>query len=152
MVISALSGVSAGIVLKWIIAIVGIIAVIVATSIKGYKMFEKFRHHRNHKESEAQTIENSKNKIDDLEKKYIELAESIEKNRQESQEIDKIKLRHTLVKDCEEAIERGYISFENLKSLEDLYYAYHEILNGNYYVTDLMKMVRKLPVVKREYE
>lgn len=58
----------------------------------------------------------------------------------------KINTRHSIIRACEEYINRGYIESYELKALEDLYSSYKDNLNGNSYTKDLMWRVRRLEI------
>lgn len=47
---------------------------------------------------------------------------------------------------CKAHIERGYIATNDLDDLERMHKIYHDDLNGNGFLDDLMKNVRRLPV------
>jgi len=47
---------------------------------------------------------------------------------------------------CKAHLERGYIATNDLDDLERMYKIYHNDLDGNGFVTDLMDNVRHLPV------
>lgn len=151
-IILALSTVSAGTVLKWIVIFGAMIGAIIGASVKGYKMFEKLRKYENKKDELEDFIKQTKDDISELKNRYVELAEFVKQIKEESNKIDQIKLRHSIVRACEEAIENGYITLEALKAIDELYEVYHGILNGNSYAEDLVKIVHTLPVRKRDVQ
>ena len=63
--------------------------------------------------------------------------------------ISAMSIRRALVSGCEQAIRDKQITSNSLRSLEDLYKAYHEpeYLGQNSYVSDLMEAVKKLEIV-----
>lgn len=63
-------------------------------------------------------------------------------------EITAMQIRHDLVESCEAAIQAGEIPSQVLKSIEDLYYVYHDpvYLGKNSYVSDLVNRVRSLKI------
>ena len=63
-------------------------------------------------------------------------------------EITAMQIRHDLVESCETAIHSGEIPSQVLKSIEDLYYVYHDpaYLGKNSYVSDLVNRVRSLKI------
>ena len=63
-------------------------------------------------------------------------------------EITAMQIRHDLVESCEAAIQAGEIPSQVLKSIEDLYYVYHDpaYLGKNSYVSDLVNRVRSLRI------
>lgn len=48
---------------------------------------------------------------------------------------------------CKEHIARGYIASNELEDLERMHKVYHDGLNGNGYLDDLMKAVRRLRII-----
>ena len=48
---------------------------------------------------------------------------------------------------CKTFLRQGYIGFDDLQDLERMYKIYHDDLNGNGYLNDLMKKVRELPAL-----
>lgn len=48
---------------------------------------------------------------------------------------------------CKEHISRGYIASNDLEDLERMHKIYHDKLNGNGFLDDLMKVVRSLKIV-----
>lgn len=148
-VIIALSTVSAGTVLKWILICGAIIGAIVTASVKCYKMFEKVRQYENKRDEHEEFIKQTKEDLSDLKAKYIELTDFVKTTREESNRIDQIKLRHSIVRSCEEAINNGTITFDALRSIDELYEVYHDVLHGNSYAADLVNMIHTLPVIKR---
>lgn len=47
---------------------------------------------------------------------------------------------------CKAHLERGYIATNDLDDLERMHKIYHDDLNGNGFLSDLMSKVRQLPV------
>lgn len=88
--------------------------------------------------------------LDDHEKNFKEIKESLEKIDRSLAEQKTINLkytRHILVDGCCAAIVAGNIQNEQLASLEEIYEEYCTVFNGNAYVGGLMKRVRALPIV-----
>ena len=56
-------------------------------------------------------------------------------------------IRHTIVHTCEDALDKGEISINKLRSLEEMYDEYVKIFHGNGYVKTLVMRVRKLKIV-----
>lgn len=53
---------------------------------------------------------------------------------------------------CKEHIARGKIASNDLEDLERMHQIYHDKLNGNGFLDDLMKAVRELEIVPAKYE
>lgn len=47
---------------------------------------------------------------------------------------------------CKAHLERGYILSNDLDDLERMYKIYHDDLDGNGFLTDLMASIKKLPI------
>ena len=92
---------------------------------------------------QTEVIINHDNTLREIEKSL----QSINKSLEEQKEVNLKQIRHTIVHTCEEALEKGEISINKLRSLEEMYEEYVEIFHGNGYVKTLMERVRKLPIV-----
>lgn len=97
---------------------------------------------RSKNEKLEQSLKDNTEQIIQINEKLKETAESISRYF----EITKIQFRHSIVRAAEEYIARGFIFSYELESIEDLYQTYHEVLNGNSYVTVMMEKVRTLPI------
>lgn len=80
-----------------------------------------------------------------------EIKMTVQAQSEHSRQIDEItamQIRHDLVESCEAAIHAGEIPSQVLKSIEDLYYVYHDpaYLGKNSYVSDLVNRVRSLKI------
>lgn len=82
-------------------------------------------------------------KIDAVDAKLDIILERL--NRQD--QLDLKKLRHSIVKDGEEAIAKGSITIRSLRSLTEMFEEYTNTYHGNSYVSTLMTKVNLLPVV-----
>jgi hypothetical protein len=69
------------------------------------------------------------------------------KSLDEQKEVNLKQIRHTIVHTCEDALEKGEISINKLRSLEEMYDEYVDIFHGNGYVKTLVMRVRKLKIV-----
>ena len=88
--------------------------------------------------------------LDDHEKNFKEIKDSLEKISKSLDEQKTINLkytRHILVDGCCAAIVTGNIQNEQLASLEEIYEEYRTVFNGNAYVSGLMERVRALPII-----
>lgn len=138
-----LSGISIGTVMAWIIVIFAIIATLCTGTIKLYKVFTKYKETKDNDERQKEIIENHDNTLKDIENTLHEIKDSLD----EQKEVNLKQIRHTIVHTCEEALERGEISINKLRSLEEMYDEYVDIFHGNGYVKTLVYKVRKLKVV-----
>lgn len=111
------------------------------------------------KREQKELVESTANEVKEVKKEHTEIMQALDKilakqdERQDRTDyISAMTIRRQLVTGCEEAINRGSISFTGLSSLEDLYKVYHdkEYLNQNSYVTDLMEKVRRLEVSRND--
>ncbi len=62
-------------------------------------------------------------------------------------QLDLKKLRHSIIRAGEDAIEKGQISIRSLKSLTEMFEEYTDTYHGNSYVSTLMTKVNLLPVI-----
>lgn len=138
-----LSGISIGTVMAWIIVIFAIITALCTATIKLYKVFTKYKEMKDNDERQKEIIENHDNTLKDIENTLHEIKDSLD----EQKEVNLKQIRHTIVHTCEEALERGEISINKLRSLEEMYDEYTQIFHGNGYVKTLVIKVRKLKVV-----
>lgn len=86
-----------------------------------------------------------------ISQKHTEMSKSIEQLiqcQEDNRKVSSLQVRHNIVRACNDAIQLQEISSSELKSLEELYQMYTEVLHMNSYVTTLMKAVRKLPIVE----
>ena len=73
--------------------------------------------------------------------------QEIKKSLDEQKEVNLKQIRHTIVHTCEDALDKGEISINKLRSLEEMYDEYVKIFQGNGYVKTLVIRVRKLKIV-----
>lgn len=138
-----LSGISIGTVMAWIIVIFAIIATLCTVTIKLYKVFTKYKEMKDNDERQKEIIENHDNTLKDIENTLHEIKDSLD----EQKEVNLKQIRHTIVHTCEEALEKGEISANKFRSLEEMYDEYTRIFHGNGYVTTLVGKVRELNIV-----
>ena len=138
-----LSGIPIGTIVAWIVVICAIITVLCTGAIKLYKVFTKYKEMKDKDLKQTEVIINHDNTLREIEKSL----QSINKSLEEQKEVNLKQIRHTIVHTCEEALEKGEISINKLRSLEEMYEEYVEIFHGNGYVKTLMERVRKLPIV-----
>ena len=138
-----LSSLQIGTVVAWIIVISAIIAALCAGTIKMYKIFVKYKEAKDKDSKQEQIIENHENTL----KEINDTLKTIQKSLNEQKDVNLKQIRHTIVHTCEDAIEKGEISINKLRSLEEMYDEYVEIFHGNGYVKTLVTRVRELKIV-----
>lgn len=134
-----LSGISVGQIVAWIIVLATIIAFLCTGTIKLYKIFTKYKETKDRDETQRALIEGH----DETLREIQNALESIKKSLEEQKEVNLKQVRYTIVHTCEEALERGEISINKLRSLEEMYEEYIDIFHGNGYVKTLITRVRK---------
>lgn len=142
----SLSGFSVGQVVAWIVVIGAILSALCAGTIKFYKVFTKYRD-RKDKEQKQETI------IETHDKTLTEIKDSlqdIKNSLNEQKDVNLKQLRHTIVQTCEDCLEKGEISINRLRSLEEMYSEYVDVFHANGYVKILVERVRTLKIVGRE--
>lgn len=138
-----LSGISVGTIIAWFIVIGVIISTICTGTIKLYKVFTKYKELKDKDEKQTRIIESHDNTLKEIDG----ALQSIQQSLNEQKEVNLKQIRHTIVHTCEEALEKGEISINKLRSLEEMYEEYVEIFHGNGYVKTLVMRVRKLKIV-----
>lgn len=116
-----LSTISAGTALKWIIIIIGLISAFVVFIIKCYEAIEKWRKLKNTEEKKDKNITEAATAIADIQAMLKVLNDKIDVMVKESRKIDKTQIRHSIVRSCLDALEKGNIDPMQLQTLEDLY-------------------------------
>ena len=138
-----LSGIPVGTIVAWIAVICAIIAALCTGTIKLYKIFTKYKEMKDKDKKQTEIIESH----DATLKAIDETLQSIQKSLDEQKDVNLKQIRHTIVHTCEDALEKGEISINKLRSLEEMYEEYVEIFHGNGYVKTLVMRVRKLKIV-----
>lgn len=138
-----LSSISIGTAIAWVTVIFAIIVFISTGTVKTYQLFEKYKKVKDKNENQKTVIQNHDNTLKEIEKTLLEIKNSLS----EQKEVNLKQIRHTIVHTCEEALEKGEISINKLRSLEEMYEEYVEVFHGNGYVKTLVYKVRKLKVV-----
>lgn len=138
----SLSNISVGTVVAWIIVICAIISVLCAATIKLYKIFTKYRNIKDDKEKMDTIVQEHDKVLNKIEHSL----KAIEKSIDEQKDVTLKQLRHTLVHTCEDALERGEISINKLRSLEEMYAEYTDVFHANSYVSTLVKRTRDLKI------
>lgn len=141
--IDTLSSISVGQIIAWFSVISAIITAICTGTIKLYKVFAKYREAKDKNEKQEKIIESHETTLEEIDKTLQEIKKSLE----EQKDVNLKQVRHTIVHTCEDALDRGEISINKLRSLEEMYEEYIDIFHGNGYVKTLVEKVRQLKVV-----
>lgn len=142
----SLSGITIGQIVACITVILAIISALCTATIKLYKVFTKYRDMKD-KEQKQETI------IETHDKTLTEIKDSlqdIKNSLNEQKDVNLKQLRHTIVQTCEDCLEKGEISINRLRSLEEMYSEYVDVFHANGYVKILVERVRTLKIVGRE--
>lgn len=134
-----LSRIQIGQIVSWGIVIGTILAAICTGTIKIYKIFTRYKEAKDKDENQQRVIESHEKTL----KEIGSSLQSIQKALNEQKEVNLKQVRYTIVHTCEEALEKGEISINKLRSLEEMYEEYVDIFHGNGYVKTLMTRVRK---------
>jgi uncharacterized protein YsxB (DUF464 family) len=138
-----LSGIPVGTIVAWIVVICAIIAALCTGTIKLYKIFTKYKEMKDKDKKQTEIIENHEKILSEIDKSLKTMNKSLD----EQKDVNLKQIRHTIVHTCEDALEKGEISINKLRSLEEMYNEYVDIFHGNGYVKTLVMRVRKLKIV-----
>lgn len=130
-----LSSISIGTILAWIAVLSGVVSAIGAIFIKIYKVFDKARSLKDTHDKLHEVVDQHSSHFE----KIFERLGKIEDSLNEQHEASIRKMRHTIIKTCEEALMTGSISIRRYKSVCELYDTYKK--HGNGYVSSLMKQL-----------
>lgn len=142
-----LSGIPIGTVAAWIIVICSIIGFLCAVTIKLYKAFEKYKEVKDLNEKYKNTLEQQGEQLTEISGKVDKLLDCLEVQRQ----INYKQVRLSIVRNCNEAIDKGEISASQHKSLMEMYDEYTVAfadMKPNGYVHQLVTMVNDNDRVK----
>ena len=139
-----LSRIPIGTLVAWIAVIATIITFICVGVLKLYKIFTKYKEIKDNNERQTQIINTHEKTLAEIDASLSAIRKSLDEQR----EVNLKQIRHTIVHTCEEAIDKGEISINKLRSLEEMYDEYVEVFHGNGYVKTLMNKVRKLKVIE----
>lgn len=138
-----LSDIKIGALFAWAVVIIAIFTTVTRGIKSIYAFISKYKEMKEMNEHQSKML-------DEHEKNFKEIKESlakISKSLDEQKTINLKYTRHILVDGCCAAIIAGSIQNEQLSSLEEIYEEYRTVFNGNAYVSGLMKRVRALPIV-----
>ena len=138
-----LSSIPIGTIVAWLVVICAIITVLCTGAIKLYKVFTKYKEMKDKDKKQTEVIENHEKILCEIDKSLKTMNKSLD----EQKEVNLKQIRHTIVHTCEDALEKGEISINKLRSLEEMYDEYVDIFHGNGYVKTLVMRVRKLKIV-----
>lgn len=138
-----LANISIGRVAAWIVVIGSIIVAICVATIKLYKVFEKYKGLKDKAAKQEKIIENHETTLKEIDASLQDIKSAFA----EIRDVNLKQLRHVIVQTCETALERGWISCNELESLEEMYAEYVDVFHGNGYVKTLVMRVRKLKIV-----
>lgn len=134
-----LSGISIGQIVAWISVLAAIVTALCTGTIKLYKIFTQYKEAKDKDEVLQKVIADHDNTLREIQSSLDSIKLSLE----EQKEVNLKQVRYTIVHTCEEALEKGEISINKLRSLEEMYEEYVDIFHGNGYVKTLMTRVRK---------
>lgn len=138
-----LSSIPIGTLIAWIVVIVAIITALCTGTIKLYKAFTKYKEIKDKEQKQEETIANHESTLKEID----DVLKDIKKSLDEQKEVNLKQVRHTIVHTCEDALDKGEISINKLRSLEEMYDEYVDIFHANGYVKTLVMRVRKLRIV-----
>lgn len=144
-IIETISAIPFGVILNWIVGFCAIVAAVSAIAVRLYKVFEKYKNSKDQNTKLKEEVKNHNEKFKKIEEDIEELHGKIDLvqqtlEQQNTRELNK--LRHSICREAEDAIEKGRISIQSLRSLEDMYDDYKNTFHKNGYVKDLMNTVR----------
>lgn len=142
----SLSSFSVGQVVAWIVVIGTIFSTLCAGTIKLYKVFTKYRDMKDKEQKQETIIETHDKTLNEIKDSLQDIKNSLN----EQKDVNLKQLRHTIVQTCEDCLEKGEISINRLRSLEEMYSEYVDVFHANGYVKILVERVRTLKIVGRE--
>lgn len=137
------SSIPFGVIVAWVLGIATIIALLCIGTVKLYKFFLKYKEAKDKEEKQEQIIEEHDKTLRDIDN----TLKGIKKSLDEQKEVNLKQIRHTIIHTCEDALDKGEISINKLRSLEEMYDEYVDVFHGNGYVKTLVTRVRKLKIV-----
>ena len=138
-----LSSIAIGELVGWIVVICAIITALCTGTIKLYKVFTKYKEMKDKDQKQTEIIKSHEKTLCEIEKSLKTINKSLDEQKEENLK----QIRHTIVHTCEDALEKGEISINKLRSLEEMYDEYVDIFHGNGYVKTLITRIRKIKIV-----
>lgn len=145
-ILDSLSSFSVGRVVAWIVVIGTILSTLCAGTIKLYKVFTKYKDMKDKEQKQETIIETHDKTLNEIKDSLQDIKNSLN----EQKDVNLKQLRHTIVQTCEDCLEKGEISINRLRSLEEMYSEYVDVFHANGYVKILVERVRTLKIVGRE--
>lgn len=142
----SLSGITIGQIVAWVTVILAIISALCTATIKLYKVFTKYKEMKDKEEKQETIIETHDKTLNEIKDSLQDIKNSLN----EQKDVNLKQLRHTIVQTCEDCLEKGEISINRLRSLEEMYSEYVDVFHANGYVKILVERVRTLKIVGRE--
>lgn len=142
----SLSGITIGQIVAWVTVILAIISALCTATIKLYKVFTKYKEMKDKEEKQETIIETHDKTLNEIKDSLQDIKNSLN----EQKNVNLKQLRHTIVQTCEDCLEKGEISINRLRSLEEMYSEYVDVFHANGYVKILVERVRTLKIVGRE--
>lgn len=115
------------------------------------KLFGWFDEIKSHQTEYSELIEAVKQQNDRFDKIEAALA-LMRESFKEQKEFNFKQVRNTIVHQCDLALEKGIITPEKKKSLNELYEEYVHVFNGNSYVSSQIARVNQLPILSNHEE
>lgn len=139
-VLSFLSSVSVGTIVAWVVVISAIVTTVLSLLKKLYGSFKKAYLKQEAEESLREKVKSHDSKLAAISDQLVVIAASLD--RQEQSELKR--LRHSIVRACEEALNKGSMTVREYASVAELYADYHDgRFHENSYVSSLMRKVDK---------
>ena len=138
-----LSSIPVGTVVAWITVICAIIAAICTGAVKLYKVFEKYKRLKDENIEQKELLYEH----EDILREIRESLSSIKGDLDDEKEMTMKRLRHSITKHCNDAIQAGEILNSELKSIEEMNTDYCNIYNGNSWVHILVEKAESLPII-----
>ena len=143
-----LSQVPVGRVIAWIFLVSAIVTGICTATVKLYKPFERYKKLKDTNDRVLKLLESHETAL-------VEVRDALKRIDSRMGKQDGImmsQISHSIVLSAEQAIKDGSISFNELKSISELYTIYKDEYKGNGYIKLLYEHVTKLPVTGGQTE
>ncbi len=115
---------------------------------KIFNWFDEIREHQAEYSELIEAVKQQNNRFDKIEAALALMRESFK----EQKEFNFKQVRNTIVHQCDLALEKGTITPEKKKSLNELYEEYVHVFNGNSYVSSQIARVNQLPILNNHEE
>ncbi len=164
-----LSSIPVGTIVAWIVVISAIVSAIWVAMMKLYKLFSAYKEAKDEDKNQTKLLAKHDESFKKIQEDITEIRGSIHNDKlaqhdeilndiknclnemrnsfKEQRKINYEILKHEIVISSQKAIERNWITSEELQSLEEMFEEYVEIYHGNGYVKGLMERVRNVPII-----